>query len=257
MTRRALLIAASRVPGQDRLPGARADLEHWTEYLSSPYGGAWDPEREICAIDNTDPDELAEALQWAATGDFAFVTFSGHGYAERTTGRTILVMGEDWLVPVASIKPRTTRRVIVVDACRTLMPLLEQVEKGFGDLMEKIGAAAPDPRLCRAIFDRLVERAEQGETVMYSCSPDQEAGDPGTGGYFTTALIETALAWGRAVPGNAEWLPVPGAFDLAKDALEADGAIQVPRIVNGRRQNQFPFSVVPRTRNFPFTVVGR
>jgi hypothetical protein len=136
--------------------------------------------------------------------------------------------------------------VIIVDACRTVTPRLEEMAKHvkLGGILE--GRAPDYRRSCRALYDAAIRRAEEGVSIAYSCSVGQGADeDPGLGGHFSWALIRGAETWSAARRSGtaASILSLPDAFALAQTKMAAESWPQRPELGNGRRRTSFPFAV--------------
>jgi hypothetical protein len=241
MIRRAILIAASRVPGEDILPGAERDIANLTAWLTSNDGGAWSSD-EIYPLLNPNRGKVRRAMELASVADYAFVSYSGHGFARGDDFEDMSICLTD-VSPLASILlPSARRGTVVVDACRTIMPdLVRKGRETLGGFREEV---ANQRRLCRALFDKRLLDCEQGLIVVCSCAPGQAAGESPRGGFFTRGLVEGATQWSEN-NRNLSVLSIREATDLAEEFARERNPQQQPQYLPGRRREHFPFAIAP------------
>ena len=248
MKRKAILIEASEITGQEDLPGARADVERLTQFLVSDLGGAWHEKNEIRALHTPSLQQLEEALREADNADYAFVSFSGHGQhlvsEDGDEEETVVAVHKQELeLPARCLVPSSPRTLVVVDACRGI----EVVEKALmkrAVLEDLRGLDLRRRQRCRAIFDQQVQRAEKGQIVMFSCGLNEAAGESPNGGTFTTSLVLCSEAWEAQVHGKGgNHLDTRGAFACAQRRTRRSVPQQNPEIWPGRRRRHFPFAV--------------
>lgn len=250
-TKAAVLIEASDVKGQLPIPGARMDVDHWNRYLRSNIGGVWSQ----IDIGRKPPkkDLVARLRALSLLNDYVFVAFSGHGYHDAATDRTVVLLNDTEEMEVTEFQP-PCRSTVVVDACRG-------IETGFALRAESVRltalsamnesvkkAAFPQPtaRDYALLFEQAVMR-ESGAGILYSCSVGEAADeDPNSGGVYTAALIGVAVTWHN---GNQSLTPsmlsTSQAHASAKVLLAARQADQVPQAFFGGSSRNFPFAVRP------------
>ena len=122
LKRRAILIESSGVRGSDDLPGARADVKNFKQYLCSDTGGAWEDD-EIRILNSPSWMDVLLELWVAKDFDYVFMTFSGHGYHLRN-GRSLddtVVCLSDEDVRVRDMNPANPRCLFIIDACRKII----------------------------------------------------------------------------------------------------------------------------------------
>lgn len=215
--RKAILIDASDVKGENDLPGARVDIDNWTRFLLSSLGGSWAA------------DEIAPVLHKPLLGDvlrlldansdaYCFVAFSGHG-----SEGTVALNDHNKSCPVSALKPKGTRGAMVIDSCRGIdmaQPFSSSLSKSAGILTERAGgvvmlnardgsvtnfsrtddARAPmtEHVMSAARFKSALGASGAGIVSMLSCAKGEGAGeDPESGGYYTSALLDSAIAFYR------------------------------------------------------------
>lgn len=242
MTRQALLVASPNA-GNQALPGARLDVENIKEYLLSTTGGAWE-ESEISTVLDPTKAQLDTALNKLRYVDYAFITFSGHGFHSvgRSQSETRICLTRTEECSVQDINPRNNRHFVVIDACRAIVriQLNEERSMNFSRANAMKYASRQD---IRAAFDAAVMAAEMGRVVAYSCGINQSAGEDSTfGGVFSSELVSEASRWSISANPRAI-LHVPEAFRLAEAATYRKNAPQRPEIELGRRMYHFPFAL--------------
>ncbi len=240
MTRFALIIEASKVPGEDPLPGAEFDAINYRNWLMSPWGGDW-KDKEISVLHTPTTIEVGLEIMLTLKVDYAFVAFSGHGYHDGSLNETKLCL-RDGELGVRSILPEADRTTVVIDACRKVMyqPFTESVELGH-KVAHPLKLARRD---FRKEFDARVMAAEKGDIFIYSCDLDEGAGeDEHIGGYFSNALVNVGMRYGKTNPSTGSWLGVDMAFSTASAITLRQNRQQHAKIVAGRRRAYFPFAV--------------
>lgn len=244
MSRRAILIEASKIKDHGDLPGARADVANYKAFLESAIGGAWN-DNEITVLSHPARKSLLEWIAYARSQDYAFVTFSGHGHHVRgkDIDETRLCINDSEEVAVHDLNPGNPRSLIVTDSCRGLTILeAEEYSRSFQlSLNAKMAALRPDRARCRALFDASLEQAERGPIFMYSCDLNEAAGESNRGGYFSRAMLDVAEAW--ADQKERGTLRSNNAFAGAAQVTTRKNPQQHPVSEAGRRNVHFPFSV--------------
>lgn len=243
MSRLAILIEASRLKGHADLPGARSDVVNYTQFLTSPYGGAWKTS-EIHQLSHPSHAMLAKVLTVASQVDFAIVTFSGHGHHVKGSDldETRVCINDNEEVPVHTLYPGNPRALIISDACRNVTVLEEQKKAFQFSLAERKAQVRPDSVHCRDLYDTLVARAEKGPSFLYSCDLNESAQETASGGYFTRFHIEGSMEWATQQRTSAS-LHVNDSFEMAARATTARNPQQHPKQQLGRRMKYFPFAV--------------
>lgn len=270
----ALLIEASNVAGQLEIPGARRDVLNWESYLESNIGGAWN---NINKKSKPTKEETRDMLQILGLfNKYLFVIFSGHGYHDAKNGRNIILLNDkedvdvDELLP-SSIIPCT----LIVDACRsgesasdlsvrlansvTLSESVNDVHPSAGmeqnfpamNRSRSLGglwktAAAYSTVRYRSLFDESIQKYN-GQTVMYSCSVGEDAGESSNnGGVYTHALLNSCQSWHD---NNALRAPcVLSTYDahhLAMAYMTRRREPQTPEYQSSGTAHLFPIAVKP------------
>jgi hypothetical protein len=242
MTRRALLIEASRIKNLADLPGAREDVASYRDFLKSDFGGAWE-DPEIHVLSNPSKKLLTEWLELAGKADYSFVTFSGHG--EHVVGKKInetrVCINDTEEFPVYSLNTGSPRCLVVADACRkvTRVSMEKSARSIMASLMEAEEALRPNRQRCRRLFDLTLTQSERGAIFMYSCDLDEAASDTDS---FSRFLVAVGEGW--AERRSAGVLLADGAFKVAAKETTARNKQQHPQMDAGRRIAYFPFAVL-------------
>lgn len=238
MIRKALIIG-SPDEGKHHLPGVLHDMQNWRTYLSSIDGGAWNSD-EITTIKSPSPSELREAVARLDSADYAFVTFSGHGRA-LPTGQTFIGITSRDEVNSSLLISGALRQTVVVDCCRSFPE--QEVAKSFTEARNMAMDSYVDRDAYRRAFDNYLRTCEFGQIILYSCSPDETAGESEQrGGYYSSSLIQA---------GAQNKLSARGVLTVKEAHWTAQAAVQ-----SRSRGKQNPTGEFPRSRNiFPFAVV--
>lgn len=247
--RRAIIIEAANLKGQNPLPGAEVDLKNYQRYLCSIEGGYWYP-AEITPLSKPSKKALLDEIRKAEReAEYLFIAFSGHGYTKRANPYafpqptvnqlTMLCINDTEEIALAEINP-TIKNFIIADSCRTI----EQVQK-FADFAEALQASyrfTNTEQSARTIFDNAVINAEAGQIIAYSCGINESAGeDKNRGGYFSAAMMEFGL--GQASRGFQRAISTAETFEQARLIVKSQAAQQNPEYSAGRRLRHFPFAV--------------
>lgn len=248
MRRIALLIEAANVKGQDRLPGAEADIKNLNRYLTSVNGGAWD-EKEIITLKKPSVIDLLTLFKRCEfLSDYMFISFSGHGYMKSPpansfpppaeTSLTTILLNDTEEITVDKINP-CVKNFLLLDSCREF-----EIAKS-ARLMEALRGYTEDSSSrsrARQLFDESIEYAGSGQIIAFSCGINKTAGeDPNRGGYFTAAMIDCGSALPRN--GTARAITTQEAFNCAIEKVRQLAPQQDPSYRPGRRMVHFPFAV--------------
>lgn len=246
MSRKAILIEASGIPGaKGYLPGAAADARIFEEYLRSAAGGAWES-HEITPLHNPTLATVQRELAAAKSSDYCFVTASGHGRHVQGRGidetRFSLTDGNE--ISAASLNTGSTRCAVVIDCCRHVTVLVEEIlEAAMAQNMRK-AAQYYDRALYRKVFDEALGLTEFGCSYLYSCNLNEAAQESEKGGYYSQALIEAAGRWFTS--SSTIGKQVYDLYDvnnLASAIVTRREPQQHPQTQLGRRNRYFPFTV--------------
>lgn len=215
MSRFAIIIESSNVKGEEDLPGARDDADHWVEYLKSNLGGSWS-DSEIQRL----PKPSSKTLDiWLDTfkDRYCFVAFSGHGRHSTKENETYVCLNEsDRDYPISRMKPRGSKGTLIVDACRGTEDGQRSVIKeatAMNEVLDIANALRNREQLVKLSASVPVTQAYQwrnylrdntlnGIVTMYSCNVGEaageyEVGDARKGGYYSSTLIAVAEQWSR------------------------------------------------------------
>lgn len=239
MIRKALIIG-SPDEGKNYLPGVLQDMQNWRAYLSSIKGGAWHSD-EITTIQSPSAMDLRAAVARLDSADYAFVTFSGHGRA-LVTGQTIIGVNSREEVDSSLLISRALRQTVVVDCCRSFPE--QEVAKSFTEARNAAMDSYVDRDAYRRAFDSHLRACEFGQILLYSCSPNETAGESEQrGGYYSSSIILAGAQCSLSAHGV---LTVKEAHWQAKSAVESrTRGKQNPAGEFPRSRNIFPFALVP------------
>lgn len=238
ITRKALLIGNSNV--EPALAGVEKDIKRYKDYLLSNYGGAWEKEEIIISL-NENTSEIILKKEELVGVDYAFVLISGHGeHRKDQTGNseTFFWFSNKHAESVKKYFPKVTRSVIVIDVCRELRVIKSLSEDHLMEYATCTASRKMSREECRKIFDNHVMSCPESRIVLYSCGIGQGAGDDGTGGIFSVALLNS---FERNDRGNV--INIFNAFQSAKTITVKNNYPQTPTIATGREREFFPFGI--------------
>jgi len=242
MKRFALIIEASDIPGEGKLPGAAVDAAAYRNWIYSKSGGDW-YDGEIVILSNPTVSEVKKALAVAGKVDYAFVTFSGHGYHQKELDETKVCL-KFGTMTARELRPDGDRCTIIIDACRKVMAeedLLEMYQLSTAEA--RIKAARMVERNYRQDFETQVASAEKGAVFLYSCDLNEAAGESSRGGYFSRSMVQVGENFKKKYTDGTKWLSMDKAFQGAAVLTTEKERSQHPKAEFGRRLAHFPFAV--------------
>jgi hypothetical protein len=249
MKRRAILIEAANLKGQNPLPGAVVDVKNYQRYLCSIDGGNWFSS-EIRPLSKPSKSELLEEIRKAEQeAEYLFISFSGHGYTKKANPYifpapsvnqlTMLCINDTDEISISEINPRI-KNFLIADSCRTI----ELLDESYESLRKSLTASVRTDReiQARMMFDTTVQQAEAGQIIAYSCGINEGAGeDKNRGGNFSASMIESGLQ--LAGSGQRRIITTHETFETARMIVRKLSAQQNPEYNPGRRLRHFPFAV--------------
>ncbi|NOS89669.1 MAG: caspase family protein [Methylococcaceae bacterium] len=243
ITRKAILIGSPSVT--PKLPGVTVDVNDIKRFLLSNQGGAWKSSEIVTLIDQS-PELVKSHVALANNIDYVFITCSGHG--EHRVGQsldeTVMYLTDKDTISINNINPRNKRHLVIVDVCRNLVVIKKELKEALSHEAMATLDSARSMIDYRRVFDDAVMASSEGRIVAYSCDINQSAGDDGTGGVFTQALLKVPR---KFVPtGNSLYgiVNISQAFEKAKAETYIKNAPQSPVFNAGRRREFFPFAIV-------------
>jgi hypothetical protein len=246
ITRRAIIIEAASMTGQPLLEGAIADARNLRSFLMSDIGGAWES-GEVVTVSSPTKSALMAEIRRAASMDYVFITFSGHGYhaKEALLALDKVCLNDTDECTVNELVPASLWCTLLIDACRKV----EIVKKAMRVVAFSESMKSLDPyyrEACRMAFDQSIQGCERGTIKLFSCDLDEAAGEDKEGGFFTKGIIDESSDWADRQPkGFGMTLNIYDAFIMAKTAVQAQEPKQHPQFEGGRRLHYFPFAVKP------------
>ena len=243
MNRHALLIDASEAKDHERIDGCKRDVERLEDWLRSEAGGAWESS-EITVLHNPKKFDLLLPKIKIDNAYFAFSSFSGHGRivqepSGRQTQKIVIGTGEE--VDLSEITPKAKKGIVCCDACREVH-IMKEKHFRFAEGMIKMSTAAPNRASYRQMFETAVTAAGEGIYTMYSCSPNECAGDDAlNGGVFTDALLSSASDWFSGSKRGI--LTINAAFETAARIVGTGGKQTPMATASIRSGNAPPFGI--------------
>ncbi|PNH99248.1 caspase family protein [Vibrio diazotrophicus] len=244
MKRKAILIGSPNV--KPELPGVDIDLRDMSEYLQSNTGGAWKKD-EITVLRNPSKLTVDVQLLLSRDADYVFILCAGHGehHIGANLSESVIYLQENEKMKITDINPKNKRHLVVVDACRGIVRINEDLQKmALNAKSESMMFGSVSNVDFRAEFDNAVMAAPEGRIVMYSCDIDQTAGDHGEGGVFTQSLLRSPAYFNNANSYGCTVVDCNESFNIAKTVTYKQNAPQSPVLDAGRRMKFYPFSIV-------------
>lgn len=244
MKRKAILIDSGDT-GSRPLKGTAVDVKFWREYLLSNCGGAWNSS-EIVILKSPSVEDLKVELQEAKLMDFAFVSYSGHGYAVKSNDKytppiTKVDINKTTSIDVRDLNPGCKRAMVIADSCRQLM--LEETLKSARSLDRYVTNSADDSLRHRYQFEKYVLQAAEGCVFCFGCDLGQTSGEsPTTGGFYSSQLMKASEDWYSNAKTQSV-LSIAEAHDLAVAGVYRQSPQQEPQYDGGRRTVHFPLAV--------------
>lgn len=257
MYRQLLLISNPGNPSDaNYVEVAEKAIDRWRSFFQSPIGGNWE-DGEILQYGKDhliSADELRRMMIALNTVqcDYSVIVFCGHG-GSTLDGKDAIQLpiptsGNLNLLPVDDLLGRGcdhVRRTIILDACRTLIPLTSDMlyeTKQYSQIYTIDGVE------CGKYYNSLVMDAKPHVEVLYSTSLHQKAFATMTGSEYADAMSsyvkDNSLRWKSLAIMNKN-----GYFDYSMCDFQHDMITEL-----GKRNNQLPeYRIEGKTnRNFPF-----
>ncbi|PKD39515.1 hypothetical protein CWO84_15025 [Methylomonas sp. Kb3] len=244
--RQAILIGAPSV--KPELPGVIKDINDFKSFLLSDKGGVWKP-TEITTLIDQSPFVVKAHIRLAQSADYVFILCAGHG--EHRVGRnldeTVMYLNEKDTISINEVNPQTRRHLVIVDTCRVLVEVKKLAMEARAEAALTLDFAETHVDY-RQVFDDAILNTSEGRIVAYSCDINQAAGDDGSGGVFTQALLSSANTFKPIGYSKYDIVNISQAFDVAKELTYKKNAPQSPVFNAGRRRDYFPFCIATQGR---------
>jgi hypothetical protein len=119
MKRKALIIYCDNTPPSKKLDGPPKDNNNYRRFLTSNYGGAWEP-GEIESIQNPTINEVAEVINHMNGMDYTLTIFTGHGDMQKDNWGSWQQYCQvlDGEITVHNLKSDSKKKTVIIDACR-------------------------------------------------------------------------------------------------------------------------------------------
>ena len=230
--RKAILIGS---PGNEDnfLSGVGHDLKNFSKFLTSDKGGGW-YEEEIHLLENPSVAEVRQIIKESIV-DYLIVFYTGHGYTEVGTRKRILCL-KDQDISDASLINRSSKQLILVDACRTYSDVSISGLPDFGqDLLSFEGSPVRDT------FDRYIANSPAGKVIIHSTQAGQISVDTPKGGLFTSALLFVATQINTR--SDYKFVSLKKILEHVPRVMQEISNTQNPSVVFVSGQMKIPFAV--------------
>jgi len=237
MSRFALIIGSPGNPTDEIYEGVESDFANIIAFLKSPSGGGWNRKTEILPLRNPSKRKILDIIK-KLNFDYILIYFSGHGKHSFPDNQSYLFLNENEEIGINELISRSSRHLIISDACRTIMP------DDFSNWQpERIKFPSTlSIAESRSIFDRHLEECDFGTVHIHSCDKKGEALAVNEGGYHTLSLLHSSQNWTQEI-NQFNLLPIDVAFNYSVNYLqEFYPTDQEPKIY-GKKNLRFPFAV--------------
>lgn len=226
------------------LPGVRQDIERYSAFFRSDFGGAW----EDSEIESRNYGWTRMSLHNAIFSrrltklDYALIVFAGHGYAERN-GDIYFELSPNEEISLSEIKSYLTyqKMLMIADSCQGYLD--EPLSKSLNESIKAFstGGIIMDSRdTKRNRYNYQIDRMSPGtKTFVSAVSPGECAADTSMGGLYSRTLMDFTEKIIENVPNRADYLI---------DKLHSLTAEEVTRISRGR---QHPSLILDRDSYYP------
>lgn len=217
MKRQALLFGNS-----DGLAGVKLDLNNFSKFLVSDYGGCW-MASEINVLMNPTRQELLSTIDLMKVGrpDYVFLVYSGHGgYAK---GNVLEINSRGERVNESELRNIAKRQLLIYDCCRNVIQQPISEYRAFAK-----AESLPDSRQhLRLLWEGRIMMAIEQQASLYACSVGESSYDTNEGGIYSNCFLDSIN------PGVEKYKLVSIAQDQARPkttrkAREVYSAIQTP-----------------------------
>lgn len=239
MNRKALIIFCTNTESGN-LIGPAKDNGNIRDYLQSDTGGQWNND-EIISLQNPTGYEIEQCITDEFNDvDYSFIVFSGHGCIDESDKQDYLEVA-DGDIPISTLITPASRQTLIIDACRGYYKRIDDsLQKSFSNLYEYF-SGHPNTRM---VFDKAVQQAEEGLTILYSASENQSSLDTDKGGAYLYSLLSICKKWEKSVHDTCVYLDLKDAHELACEYLKSHFiTIQKPTMNTEKRKNYFPIAV--------------
>lgn len=251
VTRRAILVSNPGEVGQaNYCKGVYVDIKNYQRLMTSPEGGAWEAP-EIIYLDRPTKGDLRAHLVTAASYNYVFVMFTGHGWYSQQDKDRILELRNGEQIASLELSQGAKKRTVILDCCQRVHPesLLESDARKMA-FSQSSRARTPSAATCRRLFFDSIQRAPEGIVKMTSCAIGEVSSDDDTrGGRYNASLIEsidewTALEARKAHSTGPAELPIVAAHESAAALTRNLSANQQnPTIDKPKSSPYFPIAV--------------
>ena len=240
MKKRALLIGAAGGGTRSQyLHGVEADLHNMREHLISPKGGGWQ-DHEVIILDNPAISQINLVFN-DLNADFTQIYFTGHGSTDENGRRILHLSNGQKFADKDFLKLRSTRLLITVDACRVYLPS----DSGLGFLGEAYSHFDGDSSqllLARKLYNYWIKNTMPGRLIVHSTDRYNSALDLGTGGVFTSSLLDYASRL-RPNGNKCTIADIINICSRAASSISKNGYSQRPTIVYKQGNIKLPFAM--------------
>jgi hypothetical protein len=251
MDRKVLLITNPGEQGaKNYCDGVNRDIENYSEFLSSPIGGAWDAKNEFVHLHRPDVTAVRKELSSLNSSEYSLVIFCGHGEYSSKNDTTILELRSGQEIDSKEMHCGSSRRTLLIDCCRKKAPTLK-----LEDMMRKMATASFqefDADKSKRCYNNEILRCSVGLVIGYACKIGEEASDDEErGGVYSYNLIKSARKWAttkdvstlRMNNQYSSFSIVDAHSSIVNTVATLTNNAQHPSITKPRSEPYFPFAI--------------
>jgi len=246
LKRKAFLVGSPEMPTvcEGPLVGVTPDINNMMVHLLSSHGGAWRSD-EIAVFESPRTNDLFSALE-EEVYDFVIFQYSGHGFSRSGKETLLHIHPKENAVSIREINKRikSSKRYCFLDCCRGIedkkgISMCQRIIESCGDWFQ-----LEDPyNKSRKKYDDIVNGCDNGTSIIYSCSINQESKDIPDGGIFSYCYFDEAKRIG--ILRDDAYYTISGILNMAKQKMKDNGLLheQTPVIELGNGNCDYPFVV--------------
>ena len=239
-------------------------INKWKEFFKSPIGGYWQDEEitrfgENNTLDSEKLKRMLSVVLDTHQCDYSIIVFCGHGGCT-VDGKDAIQLPLPTklypnLFPVEKLIGNVnTRRTLILDACRSLIPITSQKlfeQKQYSEIN------LIDGNNCRKYYDSLVMESQPHTEILYSTSLHYKAYATQNGSAYSETMSnivnQKTLLWKKLALMDKCGQFAYSMYELQKDLISelVKMNIQIPDYkIEGKMNSSFPFVAMhlPKTR---------
>jgi hypothetical protein len=249
MIRKAYILTNPGIKGSDTYcKGVYVDSANYKCYLSSPIGGLWDENSEIIIQDKASLKFVKAAILDASKTEYSLFIFCGHGYIPKGKS-TVLQLNDTEEISIDELRFGSPKQTLIIDCCREIHKelLIESTKYAAFSAVQK----QLNPTDCKIYYNARINECSPSLVILYSCSPDQLAGENEKGGYYSQSLLDCAEQW-----ANSQTTDLTKSYKIQSVLSAHESTITPVYNLSGGRQTPQIGDKPRGGKHFPFCIIA-